>query len=85
MLEVKCLSASLALSPMHAVSLKQKDGSFALKMVNGGITLKEKHAWNYQVQMQIAITKINKSIVTIFSRDNFKAPLHRTQAFSKHQ
>ena len=44
-LEVKCLSASRALSPLQAVSLKQKDGSFALKMVNNGITLKEKHAW----------------------------------------
>ena len=69
-LEVKCLSASRALSPLPAVSLKQNDGSFTLKMVNDGITLKEKHAWYYQVQMQMAITKIHKAIVIIFTAAN---------------
>ena len=66
-LEVKCLSACRTMSPLNAVQLKQNDGSFAFKMVNQEISIKEKHPWYYQVQMQMAIIKIHKCHLIVFT------------------
>ena len=66
-LEVKFITACRTMSPMNVVQLKQKDGSFAFKMVNQAISINGKHPWYYQVQMQMAITKIHKCHLIVFT------------------
>ena len=67
LLEVKCLSASRSLSPRQAVSLKQIDGNFLFRLVGETVTLKDKHKYFTQVQMQMGVTGITKWQVIIFT------------------
>ena len=67
LLEVKCLSASCSLSPRQAVSLKQRDGNFPFRLVGETVTLKDKHKYFTQVQMQMGVTGITKCQVIIFT------------------
>ena len=65
--EVKCLSASRSLTPIAAVIQKQKQSNFAFQCVNDAISIKEKHKYFYQIQMQMGVTEIKKCIVVIFT------------------
>ena len=44
-IEVKCLSSCRTLSPRNAIKLKQGESGFRLRVVNSGVSLKEKHSY----------------------------------------
>ena len=68
--EVKCLSASRSLSPLDAVTQKQKESNFAFKIQDEKIVLKERHSYFYQVQMQMAVTGRQVAYFVIFTNEN---------------
>lgn len=82
-IEVKCLSASRDHSPLEAVQQKQNNSSFAFAFENSCITLKKKHQYYFQVQMQMAITKRNICHLIIFTSEQFDVHVCKI-AFDKH-
>ena len=67
--EVKCLSGSRTMSPSEAVAQRQSKSDFAFRMVNKKISLKERHTYFYQVQMQMGITGIHTAYVVVFTHE----------------
>ena len=66
-IEVKCLSSCRTLSPINAIRLKQGESGFAFRVINSGVSLKEKHPYHYQVQMQMAVTGLTQCHVVVFT------------------
>ena len=74
-LEVKCLSASRELTPLAAVTDRQKQSSFGFSLKDGQIILKKKHKYFYQVQMQMALTFTQKCYLIIFTNSKFSVEI----------
>lgn len=66
-IEVKCLSASRDLSPLEATQLKQRDGNFPFREIDGCMVLKTRHRYHFQIQMQMAITGVQKCYLVVFT------------------
>ena len=66
-IEVKCLSSCRTMSPLDAIKLKQGESGFAFKLVNNGVSLKDKHPYYYQVQMQMGVTGLTQCHLIIFT------------------
>lgn len=69
-LEIKCLFKHRDVTPTEAVKSSEKNSSFALKCINDKITLKERHAYFYQIQMQMAITNLPWCDIVFFTNKN---------------
>ena len=66
-IEVKCLSSCRTMSPRDAFKLKQGESGFAFMLVNNGVSLKDKHPYYYQVQMQMGVTGLTQCHLIIFT------------------
>jgi len=82
-LEVKCLSASRSLTPLAAVTEREKDSGFGFFIKDGNIALKKKHKFFYQVQMQMALTGITTNYVIIFTSSEFEVAIVKVE-FDEH-
>ncbi|XP_038063149.1 uncharacterized protein LOC119733854 [Patiria miniata] len=70
LVEVKCLSASREMTPKEAILAKQTDSNFCLQLKEAKPTLKEHHAYFYQVQMQMAVVGVAWCDFVIFTNAN---------------
>lgn len=74
-IEVKCLSASRELTPLAAVATRSKDSNFGFKLDGTQIVVKKKHKFYYQIQMQMALTRILQCYVVIFTSDKYNVEI----------
>ena len=66
-IQVKSMSSCSTLSPLNAIKLQQGESGFAFRVINSGVSLKEKHPYHYEVQMQMAVTGLRHCHVVVFT------------------